>query len=121
MESFKVIPLVSQVEFPGLLAQVGELAGQIFEVGLDLSMPLLIIIFMLDFSLGKVVYLKNRHSLNFNISANNLLDSRLITGGFQQARIPYDDNAVTGNVYKFPSKYYYALGANYFATISYKF
>lgn len=77
--------------------------------------------FMLDFSLGKVVYLKNRRSLNFNISANNLLNSKLITGGFQQARIPYDNNAVTGNVYKFPSKYYYALGANYFATISYKF
>lgn len=77
--------------------------------------------YMLDFSLGKVVYLKNRHSLNFNISANNLLNSKLITGGFQQARIPYDDNSVTGNVYKFPSKYYYALGANYFATISYKF
>lgn len=77
--------------------------------------------FMLDFSLGKVVYLKNRHSLNFNISANNILNSKLITGGFQQARIPYDDNAVTGNVYKFPTKYYYALGANYFATISYKF
>jgi len=77
--------------------------------------------FMLDFSIGKVLYLKNRRSLNFNISANNLLNSKLITGGFQQARIPYDDNAVTGNVYKFPSKYYYALGANYFATVSYKF
>ena len=77
--------------------------------------------FMLDFSVGKVLYLKNRTSLNFNISANNVLNSTLITGGFQQARIPYDDNAVTGNVYKFPSKYYYALGANYFATISYKF
>jgi len=77
--------------------------------------------FMLDFSIGKVLYLKNRRSLNFNVSANNLLNSKLITGGFQQARIPYDDNAVTGNVYKFPSKYYYALGANYFATVSYKF
>lgn len=77
--------------------------------------------FMLDFSIGKVLYLKNRRSLNFNLSANNLLNSKLITGGFQQARIPYDDNAVTGNVYKFPSKYYYALVANYFATVSYKF
>ena len=77
--------------------------------------------FMLDFSIGKVLYLKNRRSLNFNVSANNLLNSKLITGGFQQARIPYDDNAVTGNVSKFPSKYYYALGANYFATVSYKF
>ena len=77
--------------------------------------------FMLDASLGKVFYLKNRHSLNFNISANNLLNSKIITGGFQQARVPIDDGVLTGNVYKFPSKYYYALGPNFFATISYKF
>jgi len=81
--------------------------------------------FMLDASLGKVIYLKNRHSLNFNISANNLLNSRMITGGFQQARIPVDNvgmtTFITGNVLKFPSKYYYALGPNFFATISYKF
>jgi len=79
--------------------------------------------FMLDFSLGKVIYMKNRNSINFNLSANNLLNSKLITSGFQQARIPYDADikSATGNVYKFPSKYYYALGANFFATISYKF
>lgn len=77
--------------------------------------------FMLDASLGKVFYLKNRHSLNFNISANNLLNSKMITGGFQQARVPIDTGVLTGNVYKFPAKYYYALGPNFFATISYKF
>jgi len=81
--------------------------------------------FMLDASIGKVFYLKNRHSLNFNIMANNLLNSKMITGGFQQARIPVDNvgatTFITGNVLKFPAKYYYALGPNFFATISYKF
>jgi len=77
--------------------------------------------FMLDASLGKVIYLKNRRSLNFNISANNLLNSKIKTSGFQQARVPIDNNVITGNVYKYPPKYYYALGINFFATISYKF
>ncbi|MEI6754232.1 MAG: carboxypeptidase-like regulatory domain-containing protein [Paludibacter sp.] len=77
--------------------------------------------FMLDASIGKVIYLKNRQSLNINLSANNLLNSNLKTGGFQQARVPIDKGAIYGNVYKFPPKYYYALGINFFATISYKF
>ena len=77
--------------------------------------------FMLDASLGKVVYLKNRQSLNFNISASNLLNMKIKTSGFQQARVPIDNSVITGNVYKFPPKYYYALGINFFATISYKF
>ena len=77
--------------------------------------------FMLDASVGKVIYLKNRQSLNFNLSANNLLDAKIKTGGFQQARVDIDHSVLTGNVYKFPPKYYYALGINFFATISYKF
>jgi len=77
--------------------------------------------FMLDASIGKVIYLKNRQSLNFNLSANNLLDAKMKTGGFQQARVDLDHKVLTGNVYKFPPKYYYALGINFFATISYKF
>ena len=77
--------------------------------------------FMLDASVGKVIYLKNRQSLNFNLSANNLLDAKIKTGGYQQARVPIDNGLIYGNVYKFPPKYYYALGVNFFATISYKF
>ncbi|MFM2291169.1 MAG: hypothetical protein RIS29_982 [Bacteroidota bacterium] len=79
--------------------------------------------YMLDANLGKVIYLKNRRSLNINLTANNILNAVIKTGGFQQARVDYDDKteSISGNVYKYPSKYYYALGMNFFATVSYKF
>jgi hypothetical protein len=79
--------------------------------------------YMLDANLGKVIYLKNRRSLNINLTANNILNAVIKTGGFQQARVDYDDKteSISGNVYKYPSKYYYALDMNFFATVSYKF
>jgi flagellar biosynthesis protein FliR len=53
-----------------LLEQVGQLTGEIFMTGLDLSMPILIIIFMMDFSLGLLARLApqvNVFSLGFQI------------------------------------------------------
>jgi len=79
--------------------------------------------FMLDASLGKVIYLKNRRSLNINLSASNLLNNtKMVTGGYQQARLPLADGALDmANLNKFPSKYYYAWGFNVFLNIGYKF
>ncbi|MBN2765427.1 MAG: TonB-dependent receptor [Paludibacteraceae bacterium] len=79
--------------------------------------------FLVDASLGKVIYLKNRRSLNFNLSASNILNNtKMITGGYQQARLPLVDGAIDGgNLNKFPSKYYYAWGFNMFLNIGYKF
>lgn len=51
-ESFKVIPVAHFVEYQGILQQLGSLASKLFMTALDLSIPLLIIIFLLDFSLG---------------------------------------------------------------------
>ncbi len=70
LESFKVIPLVKSISYPGLLEQVGQLAGEIFLTGLDLSLPILIIIFMMDFALGLLARLApqvNVFSLGFQI------------------------------------------------------
>jgi hypothetical protein len=85
--------------------------------------------YMLDASLGKLIYLKNRKSLNFNLSVSNILNNtKMVTGGYQQARLPLDttppSTAVfvdTNNLNKFPSKYYYAWGFNLFFNIGYKF
>lgn len=79
--------------------------------------------FMLDASLGKLIYLKNRRSLNFNLSMSNILNNRsLITGGFQQARLPLVDGAVDANALdRFPNKYYYAWGFNMFLNVGYRF
>ena len=42
----------------------------------------------LDLSVGKIFYLRNRQSINFNLSVNNVLNKRDIrTGGYEQARV----------------------------------
>ena len=87
--------------------------------------------FMIDVSVGKLIYLKNRQSLSINLSVSNITNNtHLKTGGYQQARLPRqsvqktqnpEQSAITSNVWKFPAKYYYAWGANFFLNITYKF
>jgi hypothetical protein len=87
--------------------------------------------FIFDVSIGKLIYLKNRQSISINLTCSNITNNvRFKTGGYQQARLPRatiqaqpDDrnSAITPNVWKFPAKYYYAWGANFYLTISYKF
>ena len=80
--------------------------------------------FMLDLSVGKVIYLKNRKSLNFNASISNVLNNtNLVSGGFQQARIPTNSNKTLNEkgLDWFPNKYYYAMGLNFFLHVGYKF
>lgn len=90
--------------------------------------------FVLDASIGKLFYLKNKRSLNFNLSLSNILNNtKMITGGFQQGRIPIRvDERTKGAVAqeyvidvdalnKFPNKYYYAWGFNLFFNVGYKF
>lgn len=87
--------------------------------------------FMLDVSVGKLIYLKNRQSLSINLSVSNLTNNtKFKTGGYQQARLPRatkqgagdsENSYVTANAWKFPSKYYYAWGANFYLTVTYKF
>ncbi len=79
--------------------------------------------FLLDASIGKLIYFKNRNSLNFNLSASNILNNtNMITGGYSQSRLPLNGTVIDPNsLYKFPSKYYYAWGFNVFFNVSYKF
>lgn len=80
--------------------------------------------FMLDASVGKIIYLKNRQSLNFNLSLSNILNNtKMITGGYQQARIPLNSNKSinTTELSSFANKYYYAWGFNFFFHVGYKF
>lgn len=87
--------------------------------------------FLIDASLGKLIYLKNRQSLSINLSISNLTNNtHFKTGGYQQARLPRatrqgipdkENSVITANAWKYPSKYYYAWGANFYATITYKF
>ena len=87
--------------------------------------------FLIDASVGKLLYLPNRQSLSINLSVTNLTNNtHFKTGGYQQARLPrgvrqgeadYHNSVITANAWKFPSKYYYAWGANFFLTVTYKF
>ena len=87
--------------------------------------------FIIDASVGKLIYLKNRQSVSINLSVTNLTNNtHFKTGGYQQARLPravrqgaddYQNSVITANAWKYPSKYYYAWGANFFLTVTYKF
>lgn len=79
--------------------------------------------FMLDFSVGKLIYLPNRNSLNVNLSFNNVLNNtQMVTGGYQQARIPlFKKDLDINNLEKYPNKYYYAWGFNMFLNIGFRF
>ena len=84
-----------------------------------------------DLSVGKLIYLKNRQSLSINLSVTNVTNNtHFKTGGYQQARLPrqtiqgVDDSnnsRIATNVWKYPSKYYYAWGTNFYLTCTYKF
>lgn len=86
---------------------------------------------VIDASVGKLIYLKNRQSLSINLSLSNLTNNVwLKTGGYQQARLPRstrqkveesENSTINSNIWKFPSKYYYAWGMNFYLTVTYKF
>ena len=62
--------------------------------------------FVMNLSIGKVLYTKFG-SVNFNLALNNLLNNRKIqTGGFQESKFDYTDYTTT----KFPNRYWYAQG-----------
>ena len=88
--------------------------------------------FLVDVSVGKLIYLKNRQSISINLTVNNLLNNtHFKTGGYQQARLPRQTkqgmtngkivSVISPNAWKFPSKYYYAWGTNFYLNIQYKF
>lgn len=82
--------------------------------------------FMLDASLGKLIYLNNRkQSLNINLSFSNILNNKdMVTGGYQQGRISRNNKRPNKDIElvdKFPNKYYYAWGFNCFLNVGYKF
>jgi hypothetical protein len=49
---------------------------------------------------------------------NNMLNNTdIISGGYEQLRYDYS----TSDINKFPPKYYYAIGTNYYASIALRF
>lgn len=72
--------------------------------------------YTIDLSIGKIFYLKNRNSVNFNFSVNNVTNRKDIrTGGYEQGRLKLQEPD------QFPSKYFYMQGINAFLNVSYRF
>lgn len=64
-------------------------------------------------------YINNRRTyVLFNLGVNNLLNNKNIrSGGFEQLRFDFEGKDPD----KFPPKYYYAMGLNFFASIGLRF
>lgn len=74
--------------------------------------------FVLNASIGKVVYINRKVSLNFNLNVNNLLNNRKIqTSGYQQGRFDYTNYTTS----KYPNKYYYAQGIKVYFNMGVRF
>lgn len=61
--------------------------------------------------------MKKAHYLYLNVGVNNITNNKnLVTGGYEQLRYDFEN----ANVNKFPSRYFYAYGVNYFVNVTYK-
>lgn len=61
---------------------------------------------------------KKNTFLVINLGVSNLLNNRsIVTGGFEQLRFDFNEK----NINKFPPKYYYAYGINYFLSTTIRF
>ena len=76
--------------------------------------------FVLNASIGKIIYLSRSSSLNINLNVTNLLNNKDIqTSGYQQCRINTKDYLNTTT--RYPNKYYYAQGLKVFLNMGIKF
>lgn len=72
--------------------------------------------YTVDLSVGKILYLRNRNSINFNLAVYNVFNKKnIVTGGYEQGRTDasYPD--------RYASKYYYMQGINCFLNVGYRF
>ena len=74
--------------------------------------------FTLNASIGKLLYINRKLSLNFNLSVNNILNNRnVVTYAYQQGRLDlkaYDVN-------KYPTRYNYAQGIRVYFNVGVRF
>ena len=75
--------------------------------------------FTLDF-FGRKTWRVKGYYVYLNVGVNNILNNTdFITGGYEQRRFDYKDNPNDSNVDKFPPKYFYAYGINYFISLGF--
>ncbi len=71
--------------------------------------------FTMDFFGGKSWRIQRKYYLYLNVGVNNLLDNTdFITGGFEQLRFDFE----TRDPDRFPTRYFYNFGRNFFVNLS---
>ncbi len=74
--------------------------------------------FVLNISIGKLVYINRKVSMNFNLNIDNVLNNRdIMTYGYQQGRFDYKNYDAS----KYPNKYSYAQGIKVFLNAGIRF
>ncbi|MCM1110094.1 MAG: TonB-dependent receptor [Clostridium sp.] len=74
--------------------------------------------FVLNASIGKVLYINRKLSMNFNLNVDNILNRKnIMTYGYQQGRFDYTNFDST----KYPSKYYFAQGIKVYFNVGVRF
>jgi len=63
------------------------------------------------------------HFIYLNVGVNNILNNQTLrTGGFEQTRLAtVDDSNTIEDLGRFPSRYFFSFGRNYFVNLSYRF
>lgn len=74
--------------------------------------------FTLNASVGKLIYLTRKMSLNVNVNVDNILNKKdIMTYGYQQGRFDYTDF----NRLKYPNRYSFAQGIKVFVNVGLRF
>ncbi|MDE6466105.1 MAG: hypothetical protein K2L44_05300, partial [Duncaniella sp.] len=74
--------------------------------------------FVLNASVGKIVYINRKVSMNFNLNVDNILNNRKIqTYAYQQGRFDYTNY----DAQKYPNKYFYAQGIKVYFNVGIRF
>lgn len=74
--------------------------------------------FTLNASIGKIVNINRKVSMNFNLNVDNILNKRnIMTYGYQQGRFDYTNYDSS----KYPNKYYFAQGIKVFLNVGVRF
>ena len=73
--------------------------------------------FTLDASIGKSIRINYKYFININLSVNNILNNTSVQSwGYEQNRFDFTTKDLT----KFPSKFLYYYGRNYFLNVSFR-
>ncbi|MCM1311032.1 MAG: carboxypeptidase-like regulatory domain-containing protein [Bacteroides sp.] len=74
--------------------------------------------FALNFSIGKLIYINRKVSLNINLNVDNITNNKnIMQNAWQQGRIDTSD----WNLNKYPNKYQYAQGTKVFLNVGVRF